>query len=363
LDERFASIPDREAASLSPRAGVTAGLGVVIIGRNEGERLRLCLQSLREWTQAAVYVDSGSTDGSTSLARSMGFEVIELDPSTPFTAARGRNAGAEWLRRRDPDLRFVQFVDGDCEMNPGWIAYGLSVLTARQDVAVVFGHVRERHPDASVFNRLCDMEWNVPIGEADGCGGIALMRLNAFLGVGGFDLAIIAGEDTELCARLRAKGYLILHVDADMVRHDAAMMRAGQWWQRAVRAGYGAACCASLPDGRSVRQFVVQVRSAWLWGCLLPATALLLAWPTYGCSLIILMAYPLLALRVYRGRSRQGAARYDAGIYALHCVFAKLPKLVGVLRYHSNQLRERPNRIIEYKGPGPDRASDRLSAG
>lgn len=70
--------------------------GVVVIGRNEGERLRQCLRSLLP-TVVAVYVDSGSTDGSAKWARDNGAEVVDLDASVPFTAARVRNAGFQRL--------------------------------------------------------------------------------------------------------------------------------------------------------------------------------------------------------------------------------------------------------------------------
>src|SRR6185437_7195484 len=93
--------------------------GAVAIGRNEGERLRQCLKSLSA-AAAVVYVDSGSTDGSAEWARSQGADVIDLDIGLPFTAARARNAGFGRLREIDSDLRYVQFLDGDCELIDGW---------------------------------------------------------------------------------------------------------------------------------------------------------------------------------------------------------------------------------------------------
>ena len=55
-------------------------------------------------------------DGSTQVALSHGADVIELNMNVPFTAARARNAGFRRLREVAPDLRYVQFVDGDCEL-------------------------------------------------------------------------------------------------------------------------------------------------------------------------------------------------------------------------------------------------------
>jgi glycosyltransferase involved in cell wall biosynthesis len=127
-------------------------IGVVVIGRNEGERLRRCLESVR--SGAVVYVDSGSSDGSVALARSLGVEVVGLDLSSPFTAARARNAGFERLLQFDPSAEFVQFVDGDCEVAAGWLERARKEFEARSDAAVVCGRLRERFPDATVYNRL-----------------------------------------------------------------------------------------------------------------------------------------------------------------------------------------------------------------
>src|SRR3979490_1839399 len=108
--------------------------GVVIIGRNEGERLRRCLTSASASTGAVVYVDSGSTDGSAQWARNYGADVIELDMSIPFTAARARNAGFRRLKEIAPKLLCVQFVDGDCELAQGWLEHAVSFLGSHADV-------------------------------------------------------------------------------------------------------------------------------------------------------------------------------------------------------------------------------------
>ena len=98
--------------------------GIVVIGRNEGERLKRCLQSLPK-SAPVVYVDSGSTDGSDLWAREFGAELVRLDPATPFTAARARNAGFRRLTEITPHTSFVQFVDGDCELAGDWPTTGI----------------------------------------------------------------------------------------------------------------------------------------------------------------------------------------------------------------------------------------------
>ncbi len=250
----------------------SADVGIVVIGRNEGPRLRRCLESLQQWR--VVYVDSGSTDGSAALAKSLGAEVVELDPRRPFSAARARNEGFARLRQIEPQAAHVQFVDGDCEVINGWVETAAARLNAHPGCAVVAGRLRERHPEASIYNRLCDLEWDVPAGEARSCGGVAMFRAAAFAEVGGFDDTIIAGEEPELCLRLRRRGWKIWRLKDEMALHDAAMTRFGQWWKRAVRGGYGGMDVARRFE-QGAGSFTGQIRSARLWGIAWPAGTML----------------------------------------------------------------------------------------
>lgn len=325
-------------------------LGIVVIGRNEGERLRRCLNSVLAHTPAVVYVDSGSRDDSVAWARSRGVTVVELDLSLPFTAARARNEGFATLLEAHPDLVYVQFVDGDCEIDPGWLDRGRRELEARPDVAVVCGRRRERYPQASVYNHLCDMEWDTPVGEAEACGGDALFRVAAFRAVDGYRASLVAGEEPELCVRLRGAGWKVLRVGAEMTLHDAAMTRLGQWWKRAVRAGYAYAECSRLHRAGPIRIWARETRSNWFWGLWLPLVALVAAPFTWGLSLVLLLGYPVLGWRIYRYRRGRGDSAADAWLYARFCVLSKFALVTGQLRYLWGRLFSRPSAIIEYKG-------------
>jgi len=142
---------------MSPTIGEHGRFGVVAIGRNEGERLRRCLASVVAGAARVVYVDSGSTDGSVELARGFGAEVVALDMSRPFTAARARNQGWRRVLELEPALDYIQFVDGDCEVIAGWLEVARGFLDAHADVAAVAGRNRERHPERSIYNLLCDI--------------------------------------------------------------------------------------------------------------------------------------------------------------------------------------------------------------
>ena len=324
-------------------------IGIVAIGRNEGERLRRCLESAIGRAQTVIYVDSNSSDGSVRMAREIGAAVVELDLSTPFTAARARNEGFTKLLSLEPHCEFVQFVDGDCEIVDGWIARAAAELEGDQKLAVVCGRRRERVPDASPYNKLCDIEWDTPVGEARACGGDAMMRVHAFQQVGGFDGSVIAGEEPELCVRLRAAGWRIRRVDAEMTLHDAAMTRFGQWWRRMVRGGHAYAQGRHMHGAPPERHWVRENRRIVFWGIVLPILAIALAWPTRGVSLLLLGGYGVLWWRT-RGHARgRGLSPADARLYASHMVVGKFAEAQGLITFWTARLFGRRTRLIEYK--------------
>lgn len=324
-------------------------IGLVVIGRNEGERLRQCLLSVVGKVARIVYVDSGSTDGSVELARSLGVDVVELDLSIPFTAARARNSGVTHLLGVEPQIDFVQFVDGDCEVVEGWLDTAQHQLEAQADVAVVCGRRRERFPEKSIYNQLCDMEWNTPIGETKACGGDSMMRVAAFGQVGGFNPDLIAGEEPELCVRLRQQNWKILRLDAEMTLHDAQMLHFSQWWKRALRAGHAYAEGASLHGRSSEGHWQRESRSIWFWGFYLPVVALGAAWLSHGFSLLLLLAYPVLASKIFINQRRQNISSQHAALYAMSCVLGKFAQVGGTLGFLRSRLLGTKSRLIEYK--------------
>jgi hypothetical protein len=303
-----------------------------------------------------VYVDSNSTDTSVALARSMGVDVVELDLSVPFTAARARNEGFARLLEIEPDVQRVQFVDGDCEVVDGWLEAAMRALDANPRTAVVCGRRRERYPEASVYNRLCDIEWDTPIGEALACGGDALMRVDALREVGGFNASLIAGEEPELCVRLRAAGHRIERLDVEMTWHDAAMTEFGQWWKRAVRAGFAFGEGSHLHGAPPERHWVKETRRACFWGLALPAVAVGAALPTLGTSLLLLGAYPVSAVRTAKAVAARGRSPTDAALYGLFVTVGKLAEAQGIVRFHRGRIFGNRSRIIEYKGASPSRS-------
>ncbi|WP_281869445.1 glycosyltransferase [Pseudomonas sp. BR1R-5] len=322
------------------------GIGVVVIGRNEGLRLERCLASLTGRADKVVYVDSGSTDGSVQRASALGVEVLTLDMTIPFTAARARNEGFACLQKALPAVRHVQFVDGDCEVHAGWLVTAQAFLDTHPQVAVVCGRRRERFPQHSVYNWLCDLEWDTPLGETKACGGDALMRVDAFVAVAGYRSALIAGEEPELCVRLRAAGWKVWRLAAEMTLHDAAMTRFGQWWRRSVRAGYAYAEGASLHGAPPERHWLRESRRAWVWGLGIPLLVALASIWMGLWALVLLLAYPLQMLRLAR---RGGRSARENAVQAVFLVLGKFPEMLGQMRFVLNRFMAGNPALIEYK--------------
>lgn len=320
-------------------------VGVVVIGRNEGDRLAQCLRSVPANIERVVYVDSGSTDNSTALAAEAGATVIALDMSVPFTAARARNTGFQALcESGDPTL--VQFIDGDCEFDPDWFSTAENFLSTHPKAAVVCGRRRERFPYATVYNRLCDWEWNTPVGPTKACGGDAMMRADVFKQVDGFRDTMIAGEEPELCVRIRAQGWEVWRLDAEMTLHDAAMTRFNQWWKRTRRSGHAFAEGAALHGAPPERHSASAVQRILKWGLFAPIAILLLAATITPWALLLAAIYPL---QVSRLALREGAGHRTSWERGFFLTLGNFAEAQGILEYYWRRFRGGEIKIIEYK--------------
>ena len=342
-------------------------IGVVVIGRNEGERLKRCLASILAQHQGpVVYVDSGSSDGSVEYAQSVGVDVVDLDMTRPFTMARGRNAGLNYLVEQYPECQFVQFVDGDCEVAVGWIDHGLKFLEQNTQYAGVCGNRTERNPQATLYNQLIDMEWQGNEGEVDACGGDAIYKVSSFQEAGQFNEAMIAGEEADLCLRLRYQGCHLMRLDLPMTFHDANLHRFVQWWCRSVRCGHAYAQGYDLHrrdalDGKQHYQRKA-LFSSLAYGLGLPALMVLLMIMQLMLSLsdvnqlflltagmMMLSFYVRIAICALRSKSDSRNSVKQRLLYALFIALGKFPEAQGVLRYWINRIRGKASKIIEYR--------------
>jgi glycosyltransferase involved in cell wall biosynthesis len=326
-------------------------LSIIVIGRNEGPRLAKCLESIGQVRDVAVneviYVDSASTDGSSQLASQHGATVIVVRPERP-TAAIGRNAG--W-RRATSDL--VLFLDGDTVLHPDFARAACDALSQKPSIAAAWGHRREIHTEMSVYNRVLDLDWIYPPGLAEFCGGDVLMRRKVLLEVDGFDERLIAGEEPELCRRIRARGYGILHIDCPMTGHDLQITRWGQYWKRATRAGHAYAEVSERFRNSSDPFWASDRRRNLIRGSLwLVSLAAALAGSVFFGVLPIALWLGLLLLLSGRSAWKARWKRAAPGVlflYGLHSHLQQVPIFVGQLQYELGKKRNRKPRLIEYK--------------
>ncbi len=320
-------------------------IGAVVIGRNEGERLVSCLNSLQSEVDLIVYVDSGSTDGSVEAARALGADCVLLDDDAPFTAARARNAGFERIMARPDAPDVVQFVDGDCTLEKGYLTHAAAALIGDKGLALVTGWRAERDPNASVYNAMCDFEWHRPAGEIIACGGDMMVRAHAFEAVEGFNPHVIAAEDDEFCTRLRKEGWRLLRLPIPMTHHDANMLTFKQWWSRAVRTGHGFEQVNDLHPSYFKRERL----RMWVYGAALPFLGLVGAVMSWPLLAIVLAVFATSYVRSVRGLEKAGLPRLQAAHHALYLFLSKFPNIIGAATYRKRKRTGADMVIIEYK--------------
>lgn len=135
-------------------------LSVCVIAKNEARFLPGCLESVRDWADEIVVLDTGSTDGTMDLARRMGARVFSDVWQNDFSLARNAaisRATGDWILALDADER-LDYINGSRlrrllgDAPPDCDAYQLRIVSAadRIDSGVELVHfyprVFRRHP-------------------------------------------------------------------------------------------------------------------------------------------------------------------------------------------------------------------------
>lgn len=320
-------------------------IGIVVIGRNEGDRLRASLDSALAANFPLIYVDSGSSDLSCQIAKAKNIPTVELENVEPFTAARARNAGFKQIIDLYPELKYIQFLDGDCQLIEGWIPQGVDYLKNHSQVAIVTGDLHEMEAKESIYNNLCELEWRKEPGELKACGGNFLIKKEIFKQLSGFKSNVVAAEEEEFCSRLRKEGFKIHHLSKPMAIHNASMHHLSEWFNRSIRTGY--AFAQSLYE--NIEPHTKEYYSTLFWGLFLPLS-ILLSWYIYGPhALDLLFLYPLLMLKIFWTK-RKSWSNQESILYAFFCVIGKFPNALGLIKYHYDRIRGKYRGTIDYKG-------------
>lgn len=339
----------------------TARTGLVIIGRNEGRRLKACLRSVHHRSQFAVYVDSHSSDGSALIAQSLGFRVVELDPQLgPMNAARARNAGFQTLYQLMPHIEFFQFIDGDCVLDPQWIPTAEQWLSTHPETAAVCGRRRERSANRSLFTRLSDLEWNTPVGKINSFGGDVLIRAKSFADSGGYNETFPSGEEPDLSLRLRNAGATLERLPAEMTIHDAGVRGLHAWARRMIRGGYGASLVFKhwrnkVPSTDVPFGFLTRSTLLWTDGWFLGLLVMIVlggairglsgALAALSASVLIWIIQVVRSARHLRGY----IPPQDALLYGFFTMLGKWPLRLGYALQWWDTRKSQNNRNLNYK--------------
>jgi glycosyltransferase involved in cell wall biosynthesis len=328
---------------------LSTDVGCVVIGRNEGERLKQCITSILDSIENIVYVDSGSSDGSVEFAESVGVDVVRLDMTVPFSAARARNEGFRFLSgKSNRQLKYIQFVDGDCQCCDGWLLHAYSYLQIHESVAIVAGRRKEKHPEQSIYNKLCDIEWDTPTGKAKACGGDFMVRAAAFIQVGGFNPHVVSGEEPELCYRLSGKDWIIYRLDHPMTVHDAQIESFSQWCKRSIRTGHGYAQGFLLHFRDRKGYCSRESARIWFWAFVLPICILIPSILFHASFLLLGLVYPVQFVRIFFKHYKHHGDLELSIIYSFSVIIGKWPEFIGQLLYLARKLLRKKHTIIEY---------------
>ena len=347
----------QESSTATHNQPVYPLVSVVVIGRNEGERLARCLYSVAQadWhgnRYELIYVDSRSTDNSVAKAQALGAQVQVLDDASPC-AAKARNLG--W---RAAHGQYVLFLDGDTELHAEFVQRALVTLTDPR-LCAAWGHRRESKPQQSLYTKVLDLDWIYPTGRTLYFGGDVLVRREALAQVDGFDPSLKAGEEPEMCARLRAMGWEIEHIDAPMTLHDLAVNSFRAYWLRAYRSGIAYAEVAQRMRLRGDILWQHESRRDFYHGLLFTASPVLLMaalWLSPALALMLLgLAFVYLCRTAIRCAWKAPGQWWLCTQYAVHAHFQKIPALFGQLKWHQAARRHLEIALVDYKQEGVQR--------
>lgn len=306
-------------------------ISFVVIGYNEAASLEACLASIRRaelgnLSYEVIYVDGGSLDNSRHIAEAAGVDM-SLGGEKHRRAAENRNLGIQHARGE-----FVQLLDGDMALAPGWPGWALDFFRATPDAAAVCGNLKETNP--SLLFQALQIDWQQSPGEVDACGGAAMWRRDVLLRAGGFPEFVTYGEEPYLCWRVRNElGYKIHFLNQPMAFHDLDYRGPGDYWRRNVRVGESYAEIASLCFRTDDKFWLKESILNFLWLVVYILSVLFLFFAPFPVRILIVLFFFLVVFRKFLRLLKSGFSAAVSSIYTAHLYGSKIPIACGEIRW------------------------------
>jgi glycosyltransferase involved in cell wall biosynthesis len=220
-----------------------SGVSILIKALNEEARIGKCLAAAVREAESiegeVILVDSLSTDRTVEIARSYSVRVVQ------FSCLEDRSCGAAaQLGYQFANGAYIYVLDGDMELQTGFIAKALAILEAEPDLAGVGGKLVDTHIRTSADAGRAQTVGSVSERtEVDHLGGGGLYRREAIESVGYLAHRWLpACEEAELGFRLRAAGWRLVRLPDVAVTHtgheESSWGMLGRLWRnRRAHAG------------------------------------------------------------------------------------------------------------------------------
>lgn len=187
-------------------------ISFIVIGRNEGEKLRLCFNSIYDTISfnsvqdfEILYIDSKSIDNSIQIAKE--YEEISIYSITDTcNAAIARNIGGNEAKG---DVLF--FIDGDMEINKHFFSHVFS-KNMECKYPLVTGQIIDVVEDYENTARVNDKLQYLTCG-------VFIIRKKLWKSVNGMRTKFLNGEDVDLGLRLIKKGFPLVCKPEIITKH------------------------------------------------------------------------------------------------------------------------------------------------
>lgn len=344
-----APMPASEPAILDRQVLTEASAitGIVVVGANPKTLPEAAIRSAGD-SRAIVFAPVGLAPEPLAVARRAGAVIVEGDERSLATGGRARNAGYRQLKKIAPHLRYVQFIDSDYALDPGWIATAEKFMERRPEVAIIEGAVQTQSGAHIEYRTIAEQKMREAIGEVPLIANASVfMRTENFEAAGGFRGDLLVCETEDLCVRQRRRGGRVWRLDAKMLICDSQKQNLARWWSGSTRQGFENAYAASLHGGPPERVGVRDTARAVIWGFAFPLAIAVLAlaggagaavWAPLTSAYVVAASIIALGVGVYGAKfivatARRGPLKPSSWRKAFYAVFGRFPEFIGVWRF------------------------------